>query len=347
MEQFALAQQTEAFPGLTDARERPEMEMYMADIDVVRLSNGLDFGVGTISKDDRLDAHDDPLDHEIIDAVERAIQRPDITVPVSTDKDGLRIEDDGCGDGRGVNRVFRGEEELQASLDRPKVFGGGLMMAVAARIGLGNARGIGLQDTVLLGKRDLGEKGMRFGIHTDTHAHGENCGCGAIDKAPEIIRNVRTFESQISSVVSVLTRNAHDPELLEDVIAEFKNYGRRVNGEPYSGRVVSQHAAGDKVVVKELAGDHKETHIVINLVSGTTVNQQFIREASDEHAQTFATDEWRIRELATSLYDDKIDQEKAYLSMLVYTLATAGTLTKGDLPVFVVAPTSKEETVAA
>ena len=85
--------------------------------------------------------------------------------------------------------------------------------------------------------------------------------------------------------------------------------------------------------------------IIINKVRGKTVNQGIIREISDGVAQVFAVDEWRLRDLSTKLYRTPAEQQKAYLSMLVYTLATAATLTKGDLPVFVVS--KQAELIAA
>ncbi len=75
------------------------------------------------------------------------------------------------------------------------------------------------------------------------------------------------------------------------------------------------------------------------------MNQGKIRRATDDRAQVFAVDEWRLRQIADKLYDIDEEREKAYLSMLVYTIATSATLTPGDLPVFVVS--KKTETVAS
>ena len=93
----------------------------------------------------------------------------------------------------------------------------------------------------------------------------------------------------------------------------------------------------DGKIVKELTGAHQEVAIVLNTVPGYTVNQQHIRSVSSEQAQVFGVDVPRLASVAERLYPESEDEQKrALISMVVYTLATAGTLTKGDLPVFVV-----------
>ena len=87
-------------------------------------------------------------------------------------------------------------------------------------------------------------------------------------------------------------------------------------------------------IVKELTGKHLEMYIVLNDVEGYTVNQELVREVSGDQVQVFAVDVWRLKELAAELYEQPEEQALALKSMLVYTLAVAATLTKGDLPVY-------------
>jgi hypothetical protein len=75
---------------------------------------------------------------------------------------------------------------------------------------------------------------------------------------------------------------------------------------------------------------------VLNTVRACTVNQKLIREITDDKAQIFAVDVWRMQDIAGKLYDDRAAHQRAFLSELIYTLATAAVLTKGDLPVDVV-----------
>ena len=91
---------------------------------IEQVAKGLEFGTGNISGD---------VDPTLKNEVHNLVTSQDILVRV--DK-----YDDGCGDGRGVSKIFQSGKEIDApNLNRPKVFGGSLTMAVATRIGLGKA----------------------------------------------------------------------------------------------------------------------------------------------------------------------------------------------------------------
>lgn len=293
---------------------------------------GLGFGDGTISGKERLEA----LDKDTLSKIEELAGSPRILVPVSVGKDGEPIDDDGCGDGRGVRRTFMGNEEKSKSLNRPKVFGGGVTMTASTVIGLGRAGDTSLQDLFSESMGTLAEKGIGFGAHTDIHAHGPNCGCGAIDKAPVILEKAIAFESQIRGVISKL---GIETEGLDDVYDNFRSYAGKIKGQEYSGaRVMGEIVDNGKIVVKELDDDHKEVVILLNMVEGYTVDQDQVRQLTDGKAQAFAVDVWRMQQLVDRVYQDEPEEvrHQAFLSELVYTLATAGTLTKGDLPVYAI-----------
>lgn len=310
-----------------------EEQLMIDTLRITRLVGGLNFGEGTISKDDRLKNIDDPLEANIVDTVETVICSQEILVPVEAD-------DDGCGDGRGVGFISRGAEKLKRSLHRAKVFGGGLTMSLAARIGLRQASTDGLEMAYADTLTAATQVGLEFGAHTDDRAHGDNCGCGAIDKAPTIIANATKYREQISGAVAALSSDAvteDQTEMLGEVFDSYEAYGQAIIDKPYKGSRIAEMISGAQKVVKQLLGTHQETHIVINTVAGMTVDQELVRAKTDGKAQVFAVDAWRLQEIAEKLYSDGAPaQQKAYLSMLVYTLATAGTLTKGDLPVYVI-----------
>jgi hypothetical protein len=302
--------------------------------------NGLGFGEGGISGEERKSA----LSPEHLVAVETAVNSPEILVEVSKDKDGQMIDDDGCGDGRLVTRIFEGAEERLKSLRRPKVFGGGATMATASQIGLGRATGKTLRDAFSSGMSRLRDKQVGFGAHTDTHAHGPNCGCGAIDKAPIIIENALKFQEPIRDSIAAL---GIDTDGLDEVFGSYRSFAETMDAPSYTGKSVMEEIIDNGKIVKELDDDHKEMIVILNLVEGYTVDQEKIREVTDGQAQAFAVDVWRVKLLAERLYDgESVEvQHRAFLSELVYTLATAGTLTKGDLPVYVV--NKQPEAVAA
>jgi hypothetical protein len=300
---------------------------------------GLGFGTGTIGVQDRLSNPDDGLSSEILDKVDAVIRTGDILVDIDCDKDGKLLDDDGCGDGREVARVFEGLVARAKSLVRPKVFGGAPTMAEAAEIGLGRAEGTGLNGLFSRAVQTLKEKRIGFGGHSDTHAHGENCGCGAIDKSPAIVAKVIEERDNIKAVVGLLGLNDRLLDGDEGIINNYaKYYESDVRGheDEYSGRTALQELLDNGKIVKELGGAHTEVRIIINMVKGKTVNQELVRDVSDGQAQVFCVDFPRLQEIAQALYSDHDDQEKALVSMVAHTLGVAGTLTKGDLPVYVI-----------
>lgn len=210
-------------------------------------------------------------------------------------------------------------------------------MLVATRIGSGEAKGQTLYGTFADAGDEAEQKGINYGAHTADHAHGVNCGCGAIDEGLNNVRNAVKFKSEITKAINLLKPD-HDPDALNAVFSEFEDFASVTKDEKYEGAKVAEQISRDEKVVKELVGPHREVRIVINTVKGMTVDQEYIREVTDDIAQVFAIDAWRLLEIAAQKYPaNEKQQQKAYLSMLVYTLGTAGTLAKEDLPVYVLA----------
>lgn len=303
----------------------------MADsVRVVKVADGLGFGEGPIS----FAASKIDIDEGVLEAVEALIGSPGILVPVDDDND-KSVSDDGCGDGRPVAKVMRGNAPLKRSLHRAKVFGGGATMGAAMLIGTNQA-----QDKTLLmlfdeAMRLLTDKGLDFGAHTDDHASGPKSGCGAIDNAPNIIRQALRYREAISQAISALGIATTD---LNDVFMHFQAYAAQAATDAdYSGQAVMGHIKQHDKVIKQLAGGHREMYIVLNLTPGMTINQEAVRQESHEQVQVFGVDVWRLQELA-SHFGPEVRQRQAFLSELVYTLATAAVLTAGDLPVYVVQP---------
>ncbi len=310
-----------------DAPERSEL---VPELDITKVADGLGFGAGSISNTERRD-----VTPEVRREVEQLISSPDVLVRVDKDKSGNMLDDDGCGDGRWVRRIFEGVVQRFKSLNRTKVFGGGATMATASLIGLGKATGNTLRQTFSAGMSLLKEKQIGYGGHTDTQAHGDNCGCGAIDKAPVIVANAVRFEENIRDSLALLEV---DSTGLEDVFDAYSDYTEEIKDQLYKGKDVIDEIKADNRIVKELTDDHKEMYIVLNMVEGFTVDQKKVRAVSGGKVQVFAVDVWRVKQLADRMYDGEPEdiRHKAFLSELVYTLATAATLTKGDLPVYAV-----------
>ena len=307
-------------------------------VEVVKLADKLNFGEGTISVEDRIDdEHQHTIDPATLQNVEDAIHSDKILVAIG-EEDGSLIDDDGCSDGRVWGKVFKkvgdNVEHLKRSLNRYKVFGGGATMAIAADIGAGETKGLTLKNAFRKGIESLKSVGLPFGAHTDSHARDENCGCGAIDKAPANIQNTVTYRSEIETAIGLLTP---DTEGLDEVLDNYAAYAGEIADQSYAGREVMDTIIDNGKIVKELDGPHLEVAIVISTVEGFTVNQDHIRDISDGKAQVFAVDVPRLTQIAEKLHkNDPARQRQAFLSMLVYTLGTSATLTKGDLPVYIV-----------
>ncbi len=321
----------EGLPGDNETRE----PLARPSFNVTRISEGFAFGHGNISAQEE--------DPEILALVDDTIHNsPDILVPVDKTDDGQKLEDDGCSDGRKATLVFTAKEVFKRSLNRAKVFGGAVAMTAATLIGLGKAHGKSLNMVFEKAKDTLVEKGINFGGHTDEHAHGEDSGCGAIDRAPEAMVASLKYEGPIRGVISVLE---DDTTGLDEVFANFRRYvSSDTSTQPaYSGRKVMDGIVAAGKVVKKLGGEHRERRIILNKVRDHTVNQKLIRLVTGERAQVFAVDIWRLEDIAIKSYPDQpAIQRKALLSELVYTLAVAAVLTKGDLPVDMIQESSKQ-----
>ena len=308
-----------------DIEKREDLTVQNIEVTCIA-ENGLGYGEGTISSAE--------VDTDVLEQVLEAIDSDDILVAIDKDKEGNLIDDDGCGDGREVANIYEGTKVRERSLHRAKIFGGGATMAVAALVGQGKKKDKDLQDLFSTAISDLAKHDLPFGAHTDDHAKGDNCGCGAIDKAPRIIENVGRYEEQIAGAAALILG---DDTGVQKVIDNFKSYDKSHKGQAYRGSGVMEEIIEDGKIVKELAGAHQEVAIVLNMVPGYTIDQQQIRTVSGDKAQVFGVDVPRLTTVAERLYpEDKAAQKQAFISMVVYTLATAGTLTNGDLPVFVV-----------
>lgn len=316
----------------------PEKEQAMKlDVQLIK-PEGLGYGKGAISLIDRQvkDISDPEYVSDIqFSLLDNFVNSSDVLVPVDKDDTGNMLDDDGCGDGRGVGKIFKKVKdsvvEKARSLRRAKIFGGAPVMSGAGLVANGEVAVDNVEAVFTHGISALKEQMIDFGAHTDDHAEGEKCGCGAIDNAPVIFQNAITFKDQIAANIDELGVSTNG---LSDVFSEFEQVANLAD-KPYSGQNVMNEIVDSGKIVKELEGGHKEVAVVLNMVEGQTVNQEKAREVTDGKLQLFAVDVWRLVDLTQRLYpDDEQKQQTALQGMLVYTLATAATLTKGDLPVY-------------
>lgn len=319
--------------------------------------NGLGFGKGGISVKTQLETG--ILTPEAPGHIHEVIMHdPALFKPVE-------VADDGCGDGRPWTKIIQaitnlhGDQEIRSykrSLLRAKVFGGGLVAGASmlrAIVGAPHENETVADDRQIIAEQ-FAAREFAHGAHTDNHATGTHCGCGAIDKYPEITANALYFREQIKSVLGVIYGETFDDnkEAIEQVFSVYESladnttYFAGTTGEQSMSRILASGA-----VVKELYGHHVEDTIIINDVEGTTLDQQYYTQIvkdrcaeKPETVQAFTVDTWRGRIIADTVakiaieIDPTIDEaaarNRALADFLIRTLAVAGTLTAGDLPVY-------------
>jgi hypothetical protein len=305
-----------------------------ADIRVSLVAeNGLGYGQGAISYVDGITSRG--ISEELLTDIRELVATPQILVDIDVDEDNQPVMDQGCPDGREAIVVTRGHETLNRSLNRAKVFGGGVVMGVASTIAIEGANaGQSLSQVYDSTISRLLTSGIDFGAHTDHHINETISGCGAIDKSPEIIRNIALYRDQIAASIDALGVST---EGLTDVLDNFASYAETMVDDDYFGRAIVDGISSKGKIVKQLGGSHNELFILLNTVTGKTINQASVRRISDDKAQVFGVDVWAMTHLATVQFpDDPEKQAKAFLGELVYSLGVAATLTKGDLPVYLV-----------
>lgn len=320
--------------------------------------NGLGFGEGGIS---------------VKSQIEQGILTPDtprhIHEMLTNDPNAFKaieVDDDGCGDGRPWTKIIQsyldedGNKKIRLfgkSKLRAKVFGGGLVTAASMWRTIHGApaerQTVGQDRRLMAGK--LAEEAFSHGAHSDDHAEGQNCGCGAIDKYPVITANAVAYRPQITDTLEALYGDAFEANRQEieqafgvyETLARDAGYFTDASGKQSMDQILDSGA-----VVKELAGHHIEETIVINDVEGTTLDQQYFTETiknagSGEKpriVQAFSVDTWRGHQIADKVAEIAVSEDPAadrdhvwklaYADFLIRTLAVAATLTAGDLPVY-------------
>jgi hypothetical protein len=320
--------------------------------------NGLGYGEGAISVNEQMERGE--LSKEALEAAIDIIKNdPRVFRHVDSD-----ANDDGCGDGRPTEKVFQylsGSDEKEcvgynASRLRAKVFGGGLVVASSMYRML---KGQPVEDDSVYHDREvvatiLKENNVKYGAHTDSHASGESCGCGAIDKYTLMTTNVARYRNQIGNNIKTLYGNEYDANR-HAIDSVFEFYDALASNDDYfrdaTGKQTMELIEDEGAVIKMLRGEHLEDLIVANDIDGTTFDQRefdrLLKDRLGESApeiQVFAFDTWRGRmyaDLVAGQLDSNDDDSAALRSrqaayadfMIRSTLSVAATLTAGDLPV--------------
>jgi hypothetical protein len=210
------------------------------------------------------------------------------------------------------------------------------------------------------------EVGAGFGGHVDTHQHGWNTGCGAVDNINLILEKLQRPEPQehIRLLAKMIMGHSYEGlHIISEIIGRMlyldalkPSYMPKEGGVPEGEflykktiiKVLRHEAASNSEPVPQLAGEHGEVAIVLNSCNYTTVDtDQFYYDHGGE-LQVFGWDLWEMYDEAMRLYPYTMyipfkDQQDAILkrmkhvtSRILLGIATTMVLTDGTLRVVTV-----------
>jgi len=227
----------------------------------------------------------------------------------------------------------RSPEEIIALLS-PNAAGGSQTLFVADD--LTAKRFAGEDETTVSGYKNtlefLEANGFERGGHTDNHAKGEACGCGANDKLAQIYGFMSEYGDVIRASAETIGVDVTDG-------AHFRiTQNAKRDRTTFSSGVEVAHCLKQNTNsenVPELAGEHKEVIAVINMRSGTTLNRAELAKEFGESYQAFNVDAWSFENGARALSVPEEEIEDYVTAMVYYNLAAAMVLGGPNLRVVV------------
>lgn len=180
----------------------------------------------------------------------------------------------------------------------------------------------------------LTQNGYDIGVHSDDHASGENCGCGACDKMGQIVgflgENIAGLSEKAAELGVVV------PDVLQQKIA---TNATNLNSSGYisSGKEMNQAAieATDEAHNQELVGSHNEVVLVVNTVVGTTLDRQSLAKEYGEDYEAFNLDVWALKNGIDAISSSEVEASEKFAAAVLYNLATACVLAGPSLRVVV------------
>jgi hypothetical protein len=299
----------------------------------------------------------DPAFAKKVDQVLSPANLKKYLVPVSTEAPSR------CIDGR-LTLGWAGFSPDQKAYLGPKIAGGTAHAALAHRI----VDATSITENLLF-EHDIKyiverykEIGIGFGGHADTHQHGWNTGCGAVDNINKILERLQKPEpqQQLRGLTKVILGDAYDGKgIVNEIIGRMQlldavkpsympKEGGRAEGEFLYKKIVVKllrDAAGKASAVPQLEGDHNEVALVLNFARGTTLDTDRLSFDNKGEVQVFGWDVWEMYEEATRLYPYRMtrsiaDQREAIERRMKHIttrtllgVSTAMVLTDGSIKV--------------
>lgn len=293
-------------------------------------NSGFGYGSGNISRQKRLE--DGTLTAEVESIAIEYVTGDKAFLPIEAD-------DTGCGDGRRCAKIMQlqGEDLVvyKKSLRRAKVFGGDLLTSAVSILSSGGQNFNASQELFKTASDLLISKGILYGAHTDEHASGQDCGCGAIDKFPIILANIVRYDNEIKTTLRSLMGDSFDEDAYVDAKGNLQHALETIDFSKYSGKDTMGDIIKSGAVVKELSGSHREILTVINTQPNTTLNQAELCRLTNDEAQAFCVDLWRLQSTSNAFAEAPDKMTKTLFGNIIMTASVSATLTDGSQRLFI------------
>lgn len=244
-----------------------------------------------------------------------------------------------CIDGRSAEIATEG----------PNAAGG--TFGVAAAIDLARPAGVApashaeiLKHVISTHKRE----GHDVGGHTDTHASGDNCGCGAADKVQEIYAKIASQEGKVRELVEAIYGEPVDDTTHARIMSNAESRAAFDTGAKVRDTFeASTSQPGSDTLMENLEGSHNEKIALINTVPNTTLSRKDMQESLGDDLQAFNVDVWAFKKTAESVAASPEDARAIHVAMLYYNVATALTLCGPNMRIVVRSEQPVSEEVSA
>ncbi|QHN42731.1 hypothetical protein GII36_02575 [Candidatus Mycosynbacter amalyticus] len=216
----------------------------------------------------------------------------------------------------------------EVATEGPNAAGG--TFGVAAAIDLARPEGVApashaetLQHVISTHKREDHD----VGGHTDTHASGDNCGCGAVDRVEEIYTKITDQGEKIRELAEAIYGEPIDNATHARILSNAQSHTEFDTGAKIRKTFeASMSQPGSDTLMENLEGSHNEKIALINVVPSTTLSRQDMQKVLGNDLQAFNVDAWAFEKTAASVAASSEDARAIHIAMLYYNVATALTL---------------------
>ncbi|HWT55948.1 MAG TPA: cadmium-containing carbonic anhydrase [Candidatus Microsaccharimonas sp.] len=255
------------------------------------------------------------ISHDQLNALVTALQSDELYVDIDPE-----MIPNSCVDGRG--------DELVG----PNAAGGTFSLVMGDALTTQSYRRPGEQAPVHARRMfgALARLDKKIGGHDDTHAQGDNCGCGADDK-------LDSEDPAVPSILEYITRRGEDIRTLlnglniqisDELHAKIMDNTQQLRDEHYAtnGAELRQATIDEGGRVVTLPGKHVEAVLNVQTQAGKTLDRQKLHEMFDGALDAFNLDVPALQYGSTLLAVSETEAHERFVGALYYNVATAAAL---------------------